>query len=68
MTLKDYLIAEKQSFAEFGAKFDPRVSEHTVKKWARHERFPRIEALRKIAEITDGKVTSNDFAASEAAA
>ena len=33
-----------------------------VRKWRLGERFPRIEQLRRIAEITNNEVTPNDFA------
>lgn len=34
---------------------------HAVKKWRYGERLPRPEQLRRIAEVTGGQVTPNDF-------
>lgn len=36
-------------------------SAHAVKKWRYRERVPRPDQMRRIAEITGGKVTPNDF-------
>ena len=36
-------------------------SAHAVKKWRYQERVPRPEQMRRIAEITEGRVTPNDF-------
>lgn len=48
------------------------TSVRTVQKWMSGERRPRGEQIRKIAEITGGQVTFNDFfeqpASSESAA
>lgn len=32
-----------------------------LRKWLRGERVPRPDQMRKIAEITDGLVSPNDF-------
>lgn len=62
MTLRDYLATQNLTFADFGAKFAPPISEHTVKKWVRGERIPRAEAAVRIKELTGGAVTADDFA------
>ncbi len=36
-------------------------SPSAVKKWKYGERLPRSDALRRIAEVTDGAVTANDL-------
>lgn len=37
------------------------ASESGVRKWMYGERVPRPEQMRRIAEITSGKVQPNDF-------
>lgn len=37
------------------------VSESGVRKWMYSERVPRAKQMRRIAEVTDGAVTANDF-------
>ncbi|MBO9099980.1 MULTISPECIES: helix-turn-helix domain-containing protein [unclassified Rhizobium] len=37
------------------------VSASGVRKWMYGERTPRVEQLRKIAEVTNGAVCPNDF-------
>jgi hypothetical protein len=37
------------------------ISSHAVKKWKYGERIPRRAEQRRLTEISDGKVTPNDF-------
>lgn len=37
------------------------VSAHAVKKWKYGERIPRRAELLKLVEISEGKVSPNDF-------
>lgn len=66
MTLNDYLTKTGLSHAAFANEVGD-VTEHGVKKWARGERLPRRNALRRIAEVTGGMVTATDFLNSVAA-
>lgn len=59
MRLKTYLEVMKISPAEFGEMVG--ASEPGVLKWARGDRVPRKEAMRKILEVTDGAVGPSDF-------
>lgn len=36
-------------------------SEYAVRKWKYGERIPRLAHLIRIAEVTEGAVTANDF-------
>lgn len=37
------------------------VSSHAVKKWKYGERIPRRAELQRLADISEGKVSPNDF-------
>lgn len=58
MKLNAYLADKKMSVADF-AKLVP-VDPVTVHRWISGGRFP-MKHLAKIAEITQGAVTANDF-------
>lgn len=36
-----------------------------VRKWRSGERMPRAKQMRRIAEVTNGEVTANDFVSLE---
>lgn len=60
MKLAEYMKAsglEDESFAEMVGD----CSSHAVKKWRYQERVPRPDQMRRIAEVTGGRVTPNDF-------
>ena len=59
MKLKDYLREKQISPDEFAEQVG--ASKFGVLKWVRGERTPRGDAMRKIQEITKGKVTPGDF-------
>ncbi len=60
MKLSDFLKASGLDDEAFAAQVGD-CSAHAVKKWRYAERTPRPDQMRRIAEITDGKVTPNDF-------
>jgi hypothetical protein len=60
MQLAEYIKAsglEDESFAALVGSCSP----HAVKKWRYQERIPRPDQMRRIAEVTAGAVTPNDF-------
>jgi DNA-binding transcriptional regulator YdaS (Cro superfamily) len=59
MKLQAYLELKKLSHAAFGALVG--ASEFGVRKWARGERTPRPDAVRRIQEVTKGDVSPADF-------
>jgi transcriptional regulator with XRE-family HTH domain len=62
MTLARYLADHALTRAAFAASIG--VSRVTLQRYLAGDRFPRPEVLRKIATVTAGKVTANDFMAS----
>lgn len=66
MTLREYMKLNSITDAEMAALIG--CSRSAVLKWRYGERTPRIDQLRRIASVTDGAVTANDFLAPEAAA
>lgn len=65
MLLKTYLEQNEIDHEKFAKKANASV--HGLKKWLRGERIPRPKTIRRIAKITNGEVTAQDFF-SEAAA
>ena len=59
MKLREYLRLQNQKPEDFAKEV--KVSKSAVAMWMRGERLPRREKLEKIAEITKGAVTANDF-------
>lgn len=59
MKLAKYLADQKLTYEEFAKATGYTV--FSVGKWARQQRLPRPDAMRKIAEATGGAVTANDF-------
>jgi DNA-binding transcriptional regulator YdaS (Cro superfamily) len=60
MTLAEYISDLKISPEEFANRLDG-VSPGGLRKWISGERVPRKEHMEKIFEVTEGKVTPNDF-------
>ena len=60
MKLSVYLTTKEITVADFAAAVGD-VSASGVRKWVYEERVPRPDQLRRIAEITGGEVTPNDF-------
>jgi hypothetical protein len=60
MKLSDFMKAAGLDDEALAARVG-ECSAHAVKKWRYQERVPRPEQMRRIAEITEGKVTPNDF-------
>lgn len=67
MKLATYM-ADKGISARQMADLIGEVSESGVRKWMYAERVPRLEQMRRIADVTDGAVQPNDFILSESAA
>ena len=59
MILKQWLEINDLTVEEFADKGE--FSRGAVSKWISGERFPRIPALKRIEEMTDGFVTVQDF-------
>lgn len=60
MTLSQYLEATGQSYAEFSAKIGAK-GKHTVERYVLGERKPSELYMARIAAVTQGQVTANDF-------
>jgi len=61
MTIAEYLKTYGMDEQQFADQSGGLFSAEAVRKWRFGVRHPRPEALRKIAEITEGQVTPNDF-------
>lgn len=59
MKLSDYLSETQTDPGKFA--FEIGQTERAVESWLAGDRRPRWEALVRIAEVTGGKVTANDF-------
>tara|TARA_R100000365_G_C2748614_1_gene80774 strand:- start:16233 stop:16436 length:204 start_codon:yes stop_codon:yes gene_type:complete len=59
MLLTNYLSTNGISDEAFAALVG--VTSHGVRKWRYGERVPRPDQMRKISEVTAGKVQPNDF-------
>lgn len=67
MTLEQYLSKpdRKISHASFGESVG--VTQATINRYVRGERFPSPDMIRKIQDATNGSVTVSDWYATEAA-
>lgn len=73
MTLDDYRLEEGLTYARLAALLsegNEKVTAETVRRWCLGEdatlrRVPTTKWMRKIYEISGGKVTPNDFAGIE---
>ena len=59
MTLAEYIKTRPITDAQLAQMLD--CSTGALRKWKYGERTPRPDQMRKIAEVTDGLVTPNDF-------
>lgn len=61
MTLEEFIKAQipKLSHASFGEKVG--VTQATINRYVRGDRFPSPDMIRKIHDATDGKVTVTDW-------
>lgn len=59
MKLRDFLSDRSLSEAELGRLLG--VGQATVNRYIRGERIPRPEVMRRIVEVTEGKVGPADF-------
>ena len=59
MTLLEWLKQENLTAKDFAE--NNSIPYGSVLKWVYSDRFPRINYLDKIYNITKGKVTANDF-------
>ena len=66
MTLDRFLASQEITRAAFAARIG--VSRVTLQRYLAGDRFPRPDVLRRIATVTEGAVTANDFIASRARA
>lgn len=66
MNLATYMDEQHLSPEEMAGQLDD-VSVSGLLKWLRFERVPRPEQMRRIFEVTGGKVTPNDFVLRDAA-
>lgn len=60
MTLAEYMTKRKLT-PEAMAVLIGGVTASGVTKWLRQERVPRPDQQRRIHEVTNGRVTPNDF-------
>lgn len=61
MHLKDYLLAEGLTQAEFGQRLMPAVSQGKVNHWLHGARRVSLAEALQIEQITQGKVTVKDL-------
>lgn len=66
MKLSSYLEQQKLTPAAFGKKI--RVSRQAVDRYIAGQRIPQPKVMKRIAAVTDGVVTPNDFYGSTVAA
>ena len=59
MRLNSYLKYAGKTHKDFADELGLSVS--AIHKWLYGQRFPRKEHLKKIQELTNGEVTTNDF-------
>lgn len=59
MKLRDFMMAREMSEAQFGRLLG--IGQATVNRYARGQRIPRPEVMRRIVEVTDGRVGPADF-------
>ena len=60
MTLEEFMRANGLDDDAMAEKLKGCTA-HAVKKWRYRERTPRPAMQRRIAEVTGGEVTANDF-------
>ena len=63
MKLKDYLSQNDISVETFAESIG--VTRFAIYKWTAGVRVPRREVIEKIADVTGGSVTPNDFFAEQ---
>ncbi|MER2263533.1 hypothetical protein [Methylobacterium oxalidis] len=68
MQLDAYIRENKLTDEGFARLLGPNVSEWAVRKWRYGQRIPRLAQQLRIAEVTHGAVTANDFVAAVIAA
>ncbi len=59
MKLEAYLNKTHQSIEDFAQ--EAGISAQAIYKYLRGERLPRKEFLNRLAAVTNGEVTANDF-------
>lgn len=59
MKLTDYMKSRSITDSDMASMVP--CSEGAVRKWRYGERVPRGDQIRRIAELTGGEVTANDF-------
>jgi hypothetical protein len=63
MQLAAYMEEKSLDDEAFAELIEPGLSPWTVRKWRYRQRIPRPEMQRRIMQVTDGKVTPNDWMA-----
>lgn len=66
MKLAQYLIEKNITPEQFASDMGG-LSVSGIRKWLYGERVPRPDQMRKIADLTEGRVEPNDFILSEEA-
>lgn len=61
MTLADYLRSNGLTDDQFAKICGDGLSSEAVRKWRFGARTPRPAHMRRIREVTKGKVTADDF-------
>ncbi len=59
MTLGEYILTHAPNGADLARKVG--VSQAAISRYANRKRVPRPDVMRRIAEVTGGAVTPNDF-------
>jgi transcriptional regulator with XRE-family HTH domain len=59
MTLTEYLKEKQVPPGEFARAI--RVTEVAVRRYLRGARIPSVDVMQRIASLTEGAVTANDF-------
>lgn len=59
MILADYLVSQRQTLSDFAALLGVKVS--TLHAWTTGAREPDLRSVAKIAELTGGSVTADDW-------
>lgn len=63
MRLENYLEKMKLTQEQFAQTIG--VKQNAVSQWISGDRSPRPNSMRRIYEVTKGKVTANDFIATQ---
>lgn len=62
MRLSEYMEITGLTDSAMAARLGDCAGATAVRKWRLGQRFPRLNALERIQEVTDGRVTAADLA------